>query len=55
MNMGVGRLMYYKHVMIGDVLNYGSQGKQTKNTLLLALNHTCFLEELYIYIYIYCH
>lgn len=22
--------MCYKHVMVGDVLSYGSQGKQTK-------------------------
>lgn len=47
--MGVGRLIYYKHVMIGDVLNYGRQGKQMKNTILLALNHTFFSEDIYIY------
>lgn len=53
MNMGVGWLMYYTHVMIGDILNYGSQGKQMNYALLSALSHTFFLIELYILLLIF--
>lgn len=39
--------MYYKHVMIGDVLSYGSHGKQTKNILLSTINESFLGRAIY--------